>query len=185
MKVLKVFNNITNWFYGTYLGGLYFEFLLWLDRRNKPSKLLTPKEMAQIVRESNKTYDGVSELKSKVRSLVESNTSEEYHKTMCEIEDMMSLSYGDPNSDKAKFASLLRNTYDLKKIVDIENNTERAKMVDKRIEDMHELHNHIAKRNLLREIRSARVEGNSEQANKLEQEFLTTYGRSNSRYRKS
>ena len=58
-------------------------------------------------------------------------------------------------------------------------------MIDQRIQDTYELHDHIAKRSLLRAIRSARNQKDASKAEKLEQEYLNKYGRSNSGLRKS
>ena len=179
-------NKLINWFYTTALGGLYFEFLLWLDRRNdRPTRFLSPKEMAQIIRESNKTYDGVAKIKNKVNSLVQSRSTEEYHKILCEIEDLAGLAYNDENSDQAKFTELLRNMYVKHKTHDIVTVTDRAKMIDQRIQDTKEMWDHQAKRQLLRDIRKAGEAGDTQLLNKLQMEFKNKYGRTDSRLRKS
>jgi hypothetical protein len=188
-KVLKTISNLysslCSWFYTTYVGGLYFEFLLWIDRRtDRPSKYLTPKEMAAIVRESSQIAQGVTLMKRKVNELIQTKSKEEYKKILKEIEDLIPLSEQDENSqsDRAKFASILRDIYVKKGDRDIVTSTDKAKMIENRIKDMKELHDHIAKRNLLREIRSARNSGDVSKAAKLEQEFYKSYGRSNSRH---
>lgn len=176
-------NRLLTWFFSTSLGGLYFEFLLWLDRkRSNPTKYLTPKEMAQIVRESNKTYDGVSKVKKKIKELVNSKSSEEYHKILCEIEDLTKLATYEEGTSQAQFSKLLRSTYDLKN-KDIITHTDKAKMIDKRIQDMRELWDDKNKRQLLRGIRQARKEGNTELADKLQTEFNNKYGRSGTRFK--
>jgi len=185
MELNSLKNSILNWFYTTYVGGLYFDLLLWIDRRtDRPTKFLTPKEMAQITRESSQLTEGVILIKNKINKLVVSKSKEEYNKVLSEIEDMVSHADYERNSDKAKFAHILRQIY-VKKGTDIVTMTDRAKMIDQRIQDMGELHSHIIKRNMLRAIRSARTEGNLNEANKLEQEFLKIYGRSNTRHRQS
>jgi hypothetical protein len=172
------------WFFTTYVGGLYFEFLLWVDRRtDKPSTYLTPKEMATIVRESSQITEGIVLMKQKVNQLVRSKSKDEYQKLLVEIEDLVPYSEKDTESDRAKFAYILRQMYVKKGDKDIVTTTDKAKMVDQRIQDMYELHDHIAKRSLLRAIRSARNQGDANQATKLEQEFLIKYGRSSPRHR--
>jgi len=178
-------NSLLIWFYSTYLGGLYFEFLLWVDRKtDRSTKYLTPKEMAAIVRESSQIAQGVTLMKRKINELIQTKSKEEYQKVLAEIEDLVPLSEQNESflSEKAKFAGILRDIYVKKGNQDIVTSTDRAKMIEGRIEDMKELHRHIAKRNLLREIRSARHSGDISKATKLEQEFYKSYGRSNSRH---
>ena len=173
-------STILVWFYSTYLGGLYFEFLLWLDRRNSnPTKLLSPKEMAQIIRESNKTFDGVSRIKAKVATLVTSNSKEEYERVLSEIEDLMNLADWEigANTQQGQFAELLKNIYVKHGNRDIVTNTDKAKMIEGRIQDMHELWADKEKRKLLRDIRKAGQEGDNHLLNKLQTELRTKYGR--------
>jgi uncharacterized protein (UPF0264 family) len=182
LKGLK--DSILSWFYTTYVGGLYFDLLLWVDRRfNTTTRYLTPKEMAQIVRESSQVTEGVNIIKQKVNKLVASKSKEEYDKVLSEIDNMVSYAEREWNSDRAKFADILRQVHVKKGNIDIVTDTDKAKMVDQRIQDMYQLHDHIDKRNLLRGIRSARSQGDTNKACKLEQEFLKKYGRSNSRLR--
>jgi pyruvate/2-oxoglutarate/acetoin dehydrogenase E1 component len=173
-------NKILNLFYGTYLGGLYFDFLLWLDRKSnkKAIKYLTPKEMATIVKESNKIHTGVAIIKQKVNSLVNSKSREEYHEILCEIEDLTTLSHRNNTSEVAKFSKMLRDTYVKKGNKDITTHTEMAKMIDQRIEDIKELWEHQAKRQLLRDIRKAGAASDTQLLNKLQLEYKSKYGRS-------
>jgi hypothetical protein len=184
-KVLNnLYNSVVGWFYTTYLGGLYFEVLLWIDRKfDKPSRYLTPREMATIVRESSQITEGIVMMKQKVNQLVRAKSKDEYQKLLVEIEDLVPFSEKDTESDRAKFAYILRDMYVKKGNKDVVTSTDKAKMIDQRIQDMYQLHDHIAKRSLLRAIRSARNENNMEQATKLEQEYLIKYGRSNPRHR--
>jgi hypothetical protein len=184
MKLIK--GKLTNWFYSTYVGGLYFELLLWVDRKTDNStRYLTPKEMAQIIRESSQITDGVILMKQKINQLIRVKSKEEYQKTLEEIEDLVPYSEQEAGTDRAKFTEILREMYVKKGSKDIVTSTDKAKMIDQRIQDMHELHDHINKRNLLREIRLARNQGDVKQANRLEQEFMLKYGRPNSRLRQS
>lgn len=101
-------NKLVNWFYSTWLGGLYFELLLWLDRRNEKKQLryLTPKEMAQIVRQYSILGEGVKEIKSKVNTLIQSRNKEEYDKVLKEIDDMVVLAELKPDDPKAQMNTL-------------------------------------------------------------------------------
>lgn len=176
--------KLRNLFYGTFLGGLYFEFLLWLDRRSDKSlKYLTPKEMSQIVKESSKLYEGVQVVKSKVNQLVNSRTKEEYHKILCEIEDLTKLTYNENNSERAKFSLMLREAYVKKRDKDVVSHTDMAKMIDQRIQDHSEMWYANEKRSLMRNIRQANQSGDKELAEKLVVEYNNKYGRSKSRTR--
>ncbi len=165
-------NKLVNWFYTTWVGNLYFEFLLWRDRQNDRASLryLTPKEIQQIVRQYSILGEGVKEVKGKVNKLVESRTKDEYDKVLREIEDMVSLAERDTNDPKAQFTTFLRSKMDLTP-TDIKNVTDRAKMVDRRIKDMKELQEHKVKRDKLRLARKFRKEGKLEEAAEVEKEF--------------
>lgn len=169
------------WFYGTFLGGLFFEFLLWVDRRKERKHFLNYKEVAQIVREYSLLDEGMKQIKSKVNSLIVTKSADEYNKLLLEIEDMVTLAERDTNHPKSQLADLLRDMYTKKGNQDIVTLTDRAKMVDKRINDMKELQQDKLKRQLLRKIRKFRIEGNTEEVEKLEQEFKEKYGRTNTR----
>lgn len=171
-------NKLINWFYTTRLGNLYFEFLLWRDRQNDRASLryLTPKEIQQIVRQYSILGEGVKEVKGKVNKLVESRTKEEYDKVLREIEDMVSLAERDTEDPKAQFVTFLKSRMDLTPS-DIKSVTDRAKMVERRINDMKELQDHKVKRDLIKSIRKAKKDNNLELADKLEQEFKEKYGR--------
>lgn len=165
------------WFCGTFLGGLFFEFLLWLDRRKERKHFLNYKEVAQIIREYSLLDEGMKQIKTKVNSLIVTKSADEYNKLLLEIEDMVTLAERDTNHPKSQLADLLRDMYTKKGNQDIVTLTDRAKMVDQRIQDMYELQNHVAKRQLLREIRKLRTEGNNEKADELKKEYDTKYGR--------
>lgn len=170
-------NRLVNWFYTTWLGNLYFEFLLWLDRVNsrQETRYLTPKEVAQIVRQYSLLGEGVKEVKHKVNSLIASRTKEEYDTVLKEIEDMVTLAERKSDDPKAQFSNFLKSKMDFSNS-DIKTVTDRAKMVDKRINDMYELQKDKLKRQKLRDIRQAQKEGNVELAKQLKQEFEEDYG---------
>jgi hypothetical protein len=169
---------ILNKFYGSFLGGLYLELLLWLDRKGEDKKYLTPKQMSQIIRESSKLAEGTLAIKKKVNALVNSRTKEEYELTLSQLSDLLPLSeYEDRNSARAKYTEFLSKVGNVKKIVDVENATDRAKMIEKKIEATYELQAHVAKRNLLRELRKARVNKDEALAATLEKQYKEKYGR--------
>lgn len=177
-------NKLLNWLYGSFIGGFYFEYLLWLDRKSNQSvKYLSPKEMAQIVKESSKLYEGVQVVKKKVNELVSSRTKEEYHKILCEIEDLTKLAHNDSDLERQKFSRMLRDVYVKKNDRDIVSHTDMAKMIDQRIQDHSEMWYANQKRHLLREIRQANKCGDMELAEKLVSEYKSKYGRSNARIR--
>lgn len=176
--MIKIYRKIMDKFYSTFLGGLYLEFLLWLDGTRDEKKFLTPKQMAQIVRESSKLAEGTLVMKTKVNALLSSKTKDEYEIRLSEIQDLLPLSeYEDVNSARATYVKFLRSIGDTTKIVDVENATDRAKMIDKKIEAVYELQDYNAKRQLAKAIKKHIQEGNQEEANRLKQEFKRKYGR--------
>ena len=92
-----------------------------------------------------------------------------------EIEDMVTLAEREANDPKAQFVNFLKSNLDLSNS-DIKTVTDRAKMVNKRINDMYELQADKLKRQLLRNIRKAEQEGNEDLAAKLKTEFKEKYG---------
>jgi ribosomal protein L17 len=137
---------------------------------------LTPKEMAQVIRQYSLIGEGVKEVKHKVHALVQSRTKEEYEKTLSEIQDMVTLAERDANAPQSQVTSFLKSNMDFSNS-DIKSTTDRAKMVEKRINDMYELQEDKLKRTALRQIRQANKEGNTELANKLQEEWMKKYGR--------
>jgi uncharacterized membrane protein YheB (UPF0754 family) len=175
-------NTILSWFYGTYLGGLYFDILLWIDRKFNKPKFLTPKEIAQVVREYSKIAEGTKQIKKNINELLNSKTKDEYHKVLSGIEDLTQLATDDSLEE---FKSILRDMYVKKGNKDITTHIQMAKMIDQRIEDTKELWEDKAKRQLLRQIREAKQSNNTELVNKLQSEFKLKYGRYNTRLRQS
>lgn len=173
-----------DWYYSTWLGGKHLEFLLWLDTKRKIKvNYLTPGEVQQIVREYSLISRGVVEVKSKVNSLVRARSKEEYRKTLEEIEDLLPLAERDPNSAEGQFANLIRRTYDTKSNIDVVTATDRAKMVEKKIQAVKELQEHKAQRDMLREVRKLHTEGKKDEADKLFKEWEDKYGRQRTRRR--
>lgn len=171
--------KLIDWFWTTKLGGLYFEFLLWLDHKKEMDnvKYLTPKEVAQITRQYTLVDKGVTEVKRNVNKLLTAKTAEEYDKALSSIEDLTSFATREPNSPEAKFAQMLRAMKVKKGNKDIVTHTDRAKMIQGRIEDYKELQEHVVKRKLLRQIREAKKQNDEESLHKLEEQWRNKYGR--------
>jgi hypothetical protein len=171
-------NKLLNWFYTTWLGNVYFDLLLWLDRRKDRKQLqyMTPKEIAQVVRQYSMLGEGVKEIKSKVNVLVGSKTKEEYDKTLKELDNLVCLAQREESSPQAQYTNILKSGMDFSNS-DIKNQTDRAKMVEKRIGDMYELQADKQRRSVIRQIRQAHKQGNTELAIKLQKEWDSKYGR--------
>jgi hypothetical protein len=180
---MRLLDKLLNWFYSTRLGGLYFDFLLWKDRTYNSTQYLTPGEIQQIIKQCNQISEGVEILKRKINNLVTSKSKEEYERVLGEIEDLIPYAARELDPEKEKLMQLLQKAF--KKNIDIVTATDRAKMIDKRINDMYELQRHIEQRNLLRTIRKLRSENNIKEAEKLEEEWKNKYGRFYSRSRNS
>lgn len=176
--MMKLYRKIMDKLYATFLGGLYLEFLLWLDGTRDEKKFLTPKQMAQIVRESSKLAEGTLAIKLRVNSLLSSKTKDEYQLKLSEIEDLLPLSeYNDANSSRAAYVNFLRSVGDTTKIVDVENATDRAIMIDRKIKAVYELQAYTEKRNMAKAIKKAISDGNVQLANQLKEELQRLYGR--------
>lgn len=168
----RFLNKIGVWLLSSPIGNLYFEFLLWLDRRQS-KQYLNAKEVAQIIREYSLLGEGVKELKFKINSLTKSKDSVEYNNVLSEIEDLISLTKAPEDSPKSAMAKVLRDIAVKKGDRDINSVTDHAKMIEKRIQDMYELQEHKVQRNLLRQIRKAKQEGNTKLVEELEKEWNT------------
>lgn len=170
-------NRLQQWFFTTKLGEWYFELLLWLDRtEDRPTRYLTPREVAQITRQYSLLHKGVEEVKKKVNLLVNSQTAEEYDKVLNELEDLFKLSDYEDNSSEFRMSQLMRSIQVKKGNKDIVTHTDRARMIQDRIGDYKELQDHKLKRDMMREIRKARKEGNAEKVERLENEWKVKYG---------
>jgi hypothetical protein len=176
--MMKIYRKIIDKVYSTFLGGFYLEFLLWLDGTRDEKKFLTPKQMAQIVRESSKLAEGTLAIKLKVNSLLSSRTKGEYEVRLSEIQDLLPLSeYQDKNSTRAVYVNFLKSLGDTTKIVDVENATDRAIMIDRKIKAVYELQAYTEKRNMAKAIKKAISDGNVQLANQLKEELQRLYGR--------
>lgn len=169
-------NRLLQWFYGTYIGAKYLEFLLWYDEKQGPKPQLTRTELQQVIAEAQKfAYrEGVSQMKRNIHKLMQSKTKEEYQRVLGTIEDLMDHAKKDPNN-LTKLRETLYKSYIRTSGRDITSATEHAKMIDQRIKDYKELYKHQEKRNMLRNIRKLRQAGEMEQALKLQREFEEKY----------
>lgn len=170
-------NKIVYWFYGTWLGGKYLEFLLWKDEQNGPERVVTPVEVQQIVIQAQQMLyrEGISKIKNHVNSIVNSKSKEEYETKLKELEDLIPFAERDDSKLKEVKAALF-GAY-VKRDKDIKNSKDFAKMIDQKIEDTKQLWKHKEKRDMLRAIRKLKMSGELEQAYKLEKEFFEKYGR--------
>ncbi len=171
--------TISNWFYTTKLGGLYFEFLLWYDRwkfKQETKKYIHNKETARIIINHTKALyrDGLKQVKIKVAELTTAPTAEEYDRVLNEIEDIVSLAKLETNNE-IKALKLING--DLTKTKDVENNTDKAKMIKQRIAHYEELKKYNKKRTLIKAIKLAIKEGNKKLAEELEEQWSKEYGK--------
>lgn len=167
-------------FYTSRIGGLYFEFLLWLENRRLKREIeysIPTHVIPQIVKSSiQELYIiGIKRIKSKLVDLTEAKTKEEYKKVLSELKEIISLSVR-PDKNRQKYIDNLKRVY-VYKDKDIKNNVDKARMIERRINDYKELHNHILQRNLRREIRKAVKNGDQKTAKKLEKEWIEKYAK--------
>ncbi len=145
--------RLLDWFYSTKLGEYYFELLLWIDRRNDRPRYLTPKEVAQVIRQYSLLNEGVGAVKQHVNALIKSKDREEYDLALKNIEDLAPLAYRKGDAAREQYANFLKEVCVKKGNVDIATATDKAKMIEQRINDYKELQAHIVKRNAIREAR--------------------------------
>lgn len=170
-------NRIKQWFWGTWLGGKYLEFLLWLDDQNESQPVISHKEVQQIVIQAQQMLytEGIRNIKKKVNGIVTARTKEEYDAKLKELEDLMPLAEGEKGElSKLKSALLAAHVRHGK---DIKTDSDHARMINKRIGDYQELREANEKRRLIRDIRRHRKLGNDSVADQLEQEFKKRYAR--------
>lgn len=167
--------------YRTRIYSLYLEALLWWDYKygkDAPFRAAPDFTVAQIVRNAQVlAYSrGLKRLKNEINNLAFTKDKEEYDKVLKEIKDLVALAQEtDPN--KINRAELLQNMYVYKGGKDIKNGTEKAKMIQQRIGDFKELQEQKVSRQMQRDMRRLRKEGNTKEANKLQKQWSTKYGR--------
>lgn len=184
----KVSNRVFNWFCSTWLGGKYFELLLWIDSLQGSNDNIDVIFGSSSIRSNVKAYkavlelkeiayrEGVSKIKYEINRLVKSKSTEEYHNVLKNIENLMDLAK-ETDPKKLELMKILRETSIFTGGKDIKTHTDRAKMVQKRIEDFKELHSHIESRKLMRDIRQAERNGNKELAESLLKQWREKYGK--------
>lgn len=152
--------KLVDWFYTTKLGEYYFEFLLWLDRRNDRPKYLSPKEVAQVTRQYSLLNEGVGAVKQHVNTMIRARNKQEYDSALKNIEDLTVLAHRKDDTARQQYADFLREVCVKKGEVDIATATDKAKMIEQRINDYKELQEHIVKRKAIREARKNNVKRN-------------------------
>lgn len=177
---MKLTDRVMNWIYSTWIGDLYFKYLVWLDSKDDKSNIryLTPGEAATIIREYSLVAEGVIKVKGKVNKLVSAKSKEEYHRVLNEIENMVLLASDPADEDpaRAQFANVIRQMAVKKGNRDIVTPQDKLNMIHQRIEDYNELHAHINKRTLMRQLRKAKQNNDLEEVKRLELEFQEKYG---------
>lgn len=170
--MLKI-NSIYYWFYGKYL-----ELLLWLDKKY-PKNTFSSTNLTQIIISSQqlKYTRGMELVKNKINSLVSFKNKKEYERVLKGVEDLVVLA--EDNAERGKMLESLKLTMDLSS-KDIKTDLDKAKMIEKRIEDYRKLQNFKVKKELLKRIRKAKQENDLELVQQLELEWKLTYGRKNS-----
>lgn len=171
--------KLKKFFYTTYLGELYFRFLLWQDHRRfvKKIKYLSHNGQQILLNRTTEMYrQGITKIKNKVNNLVAIKSAEEYDKALKGIEDLVGLATneGDKWSDSL---DIIYNSY-VRKGADIKNDTDMAKMVEERIQHRQEFWKFQEQKELHRKIRKAKQDKDIQLAKKLEEEFQEKYGRS-------
>ena len=170
----KVIDFVKHLFYTSFIGNWYFNFLLWWDRikfeqdlkinySSKNKVVLSAKQVAY--------EEGIKTIKQRIGSLVEIKSKDEYEKVLSEVKELISLARYE-NKD----ADYLYKLY-VKKDRDIHNNTDKAKMVETRINHYKELQKFNEERELIKQIKKAKKEGDINLSKELEKQWTKKYGR--------
>lgn len=182
-------NKLKDLYYSSWFGGKHLELLLWLDNRKTNTNYLTYKETQQIVRQYSLLNQGVLDMKATINNIVKSKNKEEYHNFLIKKENLISLAEGNENSSKGHLSKILKNIHVNKNKEgheqDVITATDRAKMIQKKIEFVYELQEHVKQRNMLREIRKLRQTGQKTEADKLFEKWQEIYGNSRSNIRRT
>lgn len=178
---MNIIYKVRNWIYSTWIGDLYLQFLIWKDSQvSTGPRYLTPKEAATIIREYSLLSEGVTKVKKTVNELVMARSKDEYHRVLSQLNNMIDLSeYDDNDQARRQFGNVIREISVKKGNQDIVTPQDKLNMIHQRIEDYKELHAHMEKRKLLRELRKARQENNKELADQLEIQIKGKYGNGN------
>lgn len=175
---MKLRYKLINWIWSTWIGDLYFRYLIWVDAKaDKLPRFMSPKEMATIIKEHSLLADGVNVVKGKVNTLVTERTSNEYHRVLSKVDDMIDLSKNEANDGRNAMAQVVREIAVKKGNRDIVTPQDKLNMINQRIDDYKELHAHIEKRNLFRAHRKAVQANNPELAAELLKTIQERYGK--------
>ncbi len=170
-KDMKILNKIKKYFYSSFLGDWYFSFLLWLDKINNKDKIPLDLTTTKIVIQAEKMAyaRGIKKIKTKIKELTACKNIEEQEKVLQELQDLMVLAEETGDSKKRRQevlkAMYVRNGHDLK------NDTEKAKMMRDRIEDMKKYREAKEFRDLTRALRKARQENDKDLIEELEEKW--------------
>lgn len=177
---MTIFKKVKNWFLGK-----YFQLLLKLDEYDSSTNNShdhdsfgigynnkTNIELNNIVINIQKIAyrEGIGNIKNHVNSIIKAKTPEEYNRVLTEIGDLMEYA----KAPGTELDILKKNLYNLHIKTggkDIKSNKDKAKMINKRIEDFNELKSHKKKRQLLRDIRQAKVNGDTDLHEKLQKQW--------------
>ena len=175
---MKLRYKITNWLWSTWIGDLYFKYLIWIDAKaDKLPRYLSPKELATIVKEHSMLYEGVAQVKRKVNSLITTRTSSEYNRVLSSVDNLVDLAKNEKDDGKAVLAAITHEIAVKKGNRDIVTPQDKLNMINQRIEDYKELHAHIEKRNLYRALRKAATAGDKEKVAELQKTIQEKYGK--------
>lgn len=183
----KLVRSIKSWFIGKYL-----EFLLWLDDfgvgsgsgggSSDPLGLGFlgggNAELTKVVVSMQQLAyrEGIGNIKRQINSLVKAKTKEEYDAVLKEVGDLVTLAKV-PNKQLDILKQSMYSVYVKTGGKDVKNDTDKAKMIEQRIDDFKELQEHKLQRELRRKIRQAKVAGDIELANSLQKEWQEKYGK--------
>jgi len=175
---MKLKYKLTNWLWSTWIGDLYFRYLVWADAKaDKLPKFMTPKEMATIIKEHSLLAEGVTAVKGKVNELVSEKTATEYHRVLSSVDNMVELAKNEKDDGRSMMAQVVHEIAVKKGNRDIVTPQDKLNMIHQRIEDYKELHAHIEKRNLYRALRKAANEGDKAKVAELQKTIQEKYGK--------
>lgn len=137
-------NKLKKLFYTSWLGNLYFEYLLWRDRKIERKITAQQLNVPRIVinRQQELYLQGIKKLKKVVNEKIVFTSKEEYDKVLKETEDLIQFAENDEQRD---YIEALKKAY-VYKDADIKNDTDMAKMIEQRIGHYNELRKHREKR---------------------------------------
>ena len=132
----------------------YYDLLLYLDSRRSKVTHLNPNDIAQAIRQYSLTAEGVKAVKNNINTKLVSKNTASYRGYLSKVEDLVPLAEVTEGS-KAKTMEFLKSNMDFRN-KDIVTDLDKAKMVEKRIQDYKELQNH---KKMREELRSRRNNG--------------------------